>query len=156
MKGIHKAWASTFGIGFIKGGGTVAALVCCLCVYGCWQWDFFTPAGLIIVTLLITLSGVWSGNVVEKDWGEDSSKVVVDEVAGMCISLLFVKMSTAALITGFVLFRFFDIAKPFGVRKMENFPGGWGVMADDVLAGVYANISLHLILLLGNAFFQWP
>jgi phosphatidylglycerophosphatase A len=152
MVQLHKAWASTFGIGYIKGGGTVAALFCCLCIYGCWHYGIFTSVGFIIATIVVTLSGIWSGNVVEKDWGEDSSRVVVDEVAGMCISLLFVKLSLASMLTGFVLFRFFDIAKPLGVRKMEMFPAGWGVMADDVLAGIYANLSLQFIIWVTNQY----
>jgi phosphatidylglycerophosphatase A len=146
MVRVHKIWASTFGIGYIKGGGTVAALFCCLCLYTCWHFDRVTQLGFIIATLAIILSGIWSGNVVERDWGKDSSRVVVDEVAGMCISLLFIKLSLGSILTGLILFRFFDIAKPLGIRKMEALPGGWGVMADDVLAGVYANIILQILI----------
>ena len=143
---MHKVWASTFGIGYLKGGGTVAALFCCLCLYTCWHFGIVTQLGFIIATLVITLSGIWSGNIVEADWGKDSSRVVVDEVAGMCISLLFVPLSLSTIIAGLILFRFFDIAKPLGIRKMEALPGGWGVMADDVLAGIYANLMLQIII----------
>ena len=154
MLSIHKVWASTFGIGFIKGGGTVAALFCCICLYGCWQFGIFSSIGFIVVTFIIILTGIWSGNVVEPFWGKDSSKVVVDEVAGMCISLLFIKISLSSILIGLVLFRFFDIAKPLGVRRMEILPGGWGVMADDVLAGIYANISLQVLIWVTPAYFQ--
>lgn len=152
-----RIWASTFGIGYIKGGGTVAALLCCLCIYGCWHYGTFSSIGFIVATAIIVVSGVWSGNIVEPSWGKDSSKVVVDEVAGMCISLLFIKISLPSIIGGLILFRFFDIAKPLGVRKMEMFPGGWGVMADDALAGIYANIVLQIIIWVtpaGNSVFQ--
>lgn len=145
---LHKVWASTFGIGYVKGGGTVAALVCCLCLYFCWHFDIVTQLGFIIATVIITLSGIWSGNVVERDWGKDSSRVVVDEVAGMCISLLVIPLSFWTMITGLLLFRFFDITKPLGIRRLEALPGGWGVMADDVLAGIYANLMLQVVVLI--------
>jgi len=72
--------------------------------------------------------------------------VVVDEAAGMCITLLFVPVALKYVICGLILFRFFDIVKPLYIKKMEKLPGGWGIMLDDVLAGVYANIILQAIL----------
>jgi phosphatidylglycerophosphatase A len=89
---------------------------------------------------------VWSGNKVEPIWGKDHSRVVIDEVAGLFVSVLFVPATLQYLIAGFILFRFFDIAKPLFIRRLEALPGGWGVMADDLLAGVYANIILHAII----------
>jgi phosphatidylglycerophosphatase A len=100
------------------------------------------------VTVLIIVLGIWVSNKVEADWGKDSSKVVIDEVAGMCISLLFVPVTITNVITGFILFRFYDIVKPLFIRKTEALPSGWGVMADDILAGVYANIILQFIVYL--------
>lgn len=141
--------ASIFGIGYIrKGGGTVAAAFA-VCVW----WLLFRNHGTlyaaqVVLTLLVTLLGVWAGNVVEKDWGKDSYRVVIDEVAGMFISVLFIPLQWQWLLTGFVLFRFFDIAKPLYIRRMEAFKGGWGVMLDDVLAGIYANIILQIIVIL--------
>jgi phosphatidylglycerophosphatase A len=79
-------------------------------------------------------------------WGKDSSKVVIDEVAGMLITLLFIPVTVNNLMVGLLLFRFFDIAKPLGIRKMEDLPKGWGVMADDVLAGIYAHIVLLVLV----------
>ena len=146
MKG-YKSIASVFGIGFIKGGGSIAAAVTVLVWYGL-QANGISHIYLLPVTILITVLGVWVSNKVEADWGKDSSKVVIDEVAGMCISLLFVPPTIVNLLIGFVLFRFFDIVKPLLIRKAEALPGGWGVMADDVLAGVYANILLQLIVYL--------
>ncbi|GAB3817767.1 hypothetical protein GCM10028895_14210 [Pontibacter rugosus] len=98
------------------------------------------------LTVLLTGLGVWSATQVEPLWGKDDKKVVIDEVAGMCISLLFLPLTPVTLMVGLLLFRFFDIAKPLFIRKMENFKGGWGVMLDDVLAGVYANIVLQILL----------
>ncbi|MFD2146419.1 phosphatidylglycerophosphatase A [Mucilaginibacter antarcticus] len=108
-----------------------------------------SPIIAILLTLAVTALGVWSGNKVEPLWGKDHSRVVIDELAGMFISLLFVPVTIPYLIAGFVLFRFFDIVKPLYIRRLEALPGGWGVMADDVLAGVYASLILQIIICLG-------
>lgn len=146
---MNKLIASWLGIGYIKGGGTIAAAVTCGLVYLLWQ----NPAGLnpwlfLGFTVLITLLGIYVGNQVEPDWGKDSYRVVIDEVAGMMVSLLFVPQRTELLIAGFVLFRFFDMVKPLYIRKMEDLPAGTGVMMDDVLAGVYSNLLLQAAVLL--------
>ncbi|MNU03436.1 Phosphatidylglycerophosphatase A [compost metagenome] len=74
---------------------------------------------------------------------------MIDEVAGMGIALLCVPLKWPYYLMALILFRFFDIAKPFYIRHLEVLPGGWGVMADDVLAGIYANVVLQGIILLG-------
>ena len=142
--------ASVLGIGYVeKGGGTVAAMAYCIC------W-FLLPAGYtnnnwqIIVTILIIGMGTWSAGVVDSIWGKDSSKVVIDEVGGMAIALLFVPQDIKYVLISLIAFRFFDIVKPFGVRKLEVLPKGWGVMADDVLAGLYALVVIQSWLLLVN------
>ena len=71
--------------------------------------------------------------------------VVIDEVAGMCISLLFLPVTIKYVIAALILFRFFDIAKPLFIRKSEALPAGWGVMADDLLAGIFANLILQIV-----------
>jgi phosphatidylglycerophosphatase A len=144
---ISKIIASWGGIGYIKGGGTVAAVVTCVLIYllnqqGALQNIWVLPVAAVIITLI----GIYTGDIVEADWGKDSSRVVIDEVAGQMISLLFIQLTNTNLIIGLVLFRFFDIVKPLGVRKMEALKGGTGVMMDDVLAGVYANIVLQVII----------
>ena len=142
----YKIIASVFGIGYFgKGGGTIAALFYCLI------W-LLLPAGYsntlwqVIITFFIILIGVRSSNYVDKAWGKDSSKVVVDEVAGMAISLLYVPQNIFYIIIGLILFRFFDIVKPLGIKKLESLPKGWGVMADDILAGIYSLTVIQLIL----------
>ncbi len=142
----HKITSTSFGIGYIgKGAGTVAAAVTCLV----WYFVQVNADGFLnatIATLLITILGIWSGNVVEALWGKDHQRVVIDEVAGMCISLLFIPVTPLNVLIALILFRFFDILKPLFIRKLEALPGGWGVMFDDVLAGVYANIVLQILL----------
>jgi phosphatidylglycerophosphatase A len=135
-----------FGIGYVKkGGGSIAAAICCII------W-FFVPASYFTYlwqgfsTIAIIVLGVMSGNVVDTIWGKDSNKVVIDEVAGMMVTLLFIPLQLKFIVAGFVLFRFFDIAKPLLIKKMELLPKGWGVMADDILAGIYAHILLYLVV----------
>ena len=126
-------------------GALVAILVwyiLSLCMaYSTLQW---TLAGLIVV---FTIIGVWSATVSERYWGEDPSKVVIDETVGEWIALLAVPAGQhwAYILAAFVLFRFFDIFKPLGVRSMENLKGGYGIMADDILSGVYAAVVMLLV-----------
>ena len=144
----HKLFSTSLGIGYIgKGAGTVAAVACSVCWYLAWQHGY-QPVPSVIITIVITLIGIWSSDVVAKIRGKDPARVVIDEVAGMCISLLFVPVTIKYVACALVLFRFFDIVKPLYIRKMEKFPGGFGIMLDDVLAGIYANIILQSILLL--------
>lgn len=142
----HKLISTSLGIGYIgKGAGTVAAVACCVCWYLAWASGYqLVPC--LIITAAITILGIWSSGVVSKIWGKDPSKVVIDEVAGMCISLLLVPVTVKYVISALILFRFFDIAKPLLIKKLERLPGGWGIMLDDVLAGIYTNIILQAAL----------
>lgn len=135
------------GIGYLKGGGSIAAAFTCL-AWWFVQGGVHSQGVMITITVIITLAGTWSATSVERDWGKDSSKVVIDEVAGMCTSLLFVPLKTQWILLAFVLFRFFDIVKPLYIRRTEALPAGWGVMADDILSGIYANLLLQLIIYL--------
>ncbi len=142
---IAKAIASCLGIGYIKGGGTITALLCCI------PWYFARTVGsfemiAFVVTVAVTALGVWTATVVEKEWGKDSSRVVIDEAGGMMISLLFIPVTISYMATGFILFRLLDITKPLLIRRTESLPNGWGVMMDDMIAGLYTNILLHTIM----------
>ncbi|MDB5011097.1 MAG: phosphatidylglycerophosphatase [Mucilaginibacter sp.] len=142
----HKLTATVFGLGYIgKGAGTVAAVFCCICWYLAYAGNYPSLYSLIITGIIIGI-GIWSGNKVEPIWGKDHGRVVIDEVAGMCISLLFIPVTIKYVISALILFRFFDISKPLFIKKLEFLPGGWGVMMDDVLAGIYANILLQAFI----------
>ncbi|MDA3613883.1 phosphatidylglycerophosphatase A family protein [Polluticaenibacter yanchengensis] len=140
---LHKIYASVFGVGYIKGGGSIAALITCIIWY--YFIADFNRAVQVAIFALVSVLGILSGNAVEKDWGEDSSKVVIDEVAGMMMPLLVVG-GIWSYVIAFILFRFFDISKIWGIRKMENIKGGMGVMLDDLLSGLYALVVMILIL----------
>ena len=138
---------SVFGIGFLPfAPGTFASLLAALVF-------FFIPASQNLWILLpsIVLSivlGVWSGGEMEKDYGQDPSSAVIDEVAGQWIALAALPGRPLVVLTAFILFRVFDILKPGPVDRAQRLPGGWGIMADDVLAGVLANLSLRALMAL--------
>lgn len=143
----HKITSTSLGIGYIgKGAGTAAAIATCIVWYlfGVSGIQSFIPA--LLITLFIIGLGIWSGNIVESEWGKDHNRVVIDEVAGMCITLLWVPVTPLNVLLALVLFRLFDIFKPLYIRRLEKLPGGWGVMFDDILAGIYANLVLQLFL----------
>jgi phosphatidylglycerophosphatase A len=142
----HKITSTSLGIGYIgKGAGTVAAVACSVCWYLVYR-NGYQPVPSLLITIAITLLGIWSSNIVSKIWGKDPARVVIDEVAGMCISLLFIPVTLKYVVAALILFRFFDIAKPLYIKKLEKLPGGWGIMLDDVLAGIYANVILQIAL----------
>ncbi len=149
MKFIHIVIASAFGCGFSPfAPGTAGAILACGILWGFERFNLLHSYSLLFLpfVLVITVLGVISTNYLEKDWGKDPKKVVIDEVIGMWITMAFIPFSWLNVFLGFILFRFFDIAKPLGIRKMEQFPKGIGVMADDILAGIYSNLVLHIIL----------
>jgi phosphatidylglycerophosphatase A len=89
---------------------------------------------------------VWIAGIAQEYWGKkDDQRIVIDEIVGFLVTLLWIPSTLFTLICGFILFRLFDITKPFPVRRLEKVKGGYGVVLDDVMAGVYANIALHLI-----------
>jgi phosphatidylglycerophosphatase A len=78
--------------------------------------------------------------------GPDPSIVVIDEIVGMWIALLFLPKTLVSVLLAFVLFRVMDVVKPEPARSLERLPGGWGIMMDDVAAGIYANLASHALL----------
>ncbi|MCA9753046.1 MAG: phosphatidylglycerophosphatase A [Gemmatimonadetes bacterium] len=90
--------------------------------------------------------GVPASKLGEDEFGEDASPIVWDEVVGQWITVVAVAPSIGAAMLGFVLFRLFDIVKPWPAGKSQEWTNGWGVMADDVFAGIYARIALHFLL----------
>jgi phosphatidylglycerophosphatase A len=101
----------------------------------------------IAACAVIIAAGAWSARLTEQALGvEDPGPVVIDEVAGMLISLLFLPGTWPVVLAAFVAFRVFDIVKPWPAGRLEHVPGGWGVMADDVMAGIYANLAIQILM----------
>ena len=108
-----------------------------------------TPWIQALVIVAVVAAGVWSGGVAERHFGRsDPGQVVIDEVAGMLVTLFLNPVGWRGAIAGFLLFRAADVLKPFPARRLERLHGGLGIMADDVMAGIYANLALRVILAL--------
>jgi phosphatidylglycerophosphatase A len=115
--------------------GTVGSFVTLIAV---WLIPFTTLA-LLVTLAVVTLVGIWAGSRVERAIdAKDPGIIVIDEVAGMLVSVLFVPRTIPVLLTAFLLFRLFDIWKPFPARQLQEMHGGLGVMLDDLIAGAYA------------------
>ncbi len=102
---------------------------------------------LTVAILVFTWIGIIGSAHVADEWGEDPSQTVIDEMVGLWVTLLGLPLGWPWLLGGFLLFRFFDIVKPLGIRQAEKLEGGWGIMLDDVLAGVYGNLVLQIVFL---------
>ncbi len=100
----------------------------------------------------LVLAAVWTAGVAAKLVGrKDPGCIVIDEIAGMAVALAAVDLSAVTMAAGFLLFRIFDVVKPFPVGWLDRrLSGGWGIVLDDVAAGLMANLALRLVLLLGR------
>ena len=110
------------------------------------------PLGVAIL-LLVPLS-IWACGEAEKDLGHDAKPIVLDEIVGMLVAVWWVPRGLGALpiaflLAAFLLFRVFDIAKPFPIGRSQRLPGGLGIVTDDILAGVATNVALRLLILAG-------
>ena len=117
-----------------------------LLVYGLVWWSGLpiVEAALIVAIFAV---GTWAATHAERYFGGiDPGPVVIDEVLGMLVTLAFIPAGWSAVLTGFVLFRILDVIKPYPANRLEKFHGGFGIMADDAMAGVYANLSLRALM----------
>ncbi len=154
MKGFYRITAIGFGTGKlpIAPGTWGAALAALMVVPLMWANSDLARLALIIAAIVFSFWCAKAVDMFADEWGEDPSCVVADEMVGMWLTLVGLPLTLGNIGLGFLLFRFFDIAKPLGIRRLEKIPGGWGVVLDDVLAGVYANVVLQIInLYLGDA-----
>jgi phosphatidylglycerophosphatase A len=152
-----QAVASGLGLGLLPGApGTWGAAGAIGALWALHRWypvhfpgepGTLWPFALVLLGLFFL--GTTAARAVERHWGEDASRVVVDEWFGQWVALAGLPFSPAVALAGFVLFRVLDIAKPLYIRRMEKLGGGLGVMMDDLLAGVYANLLLQAAVRLG-------
>lgn len=110
-----------------------------------------TTVGLVVSIVAVIVAGIWAGSRTEALAGrKDPGKIVVDEVAGQLIATLplvfFTQWSITAVMVSFVLFRFFDIVKPYPANRLQDLEGGMGVMCDDLVAGVYAAVFVTIFM----------
>jgi phosphatidylglycerophosphatase A len=153
--------ATGFGSGLIPiGPGTCGSLVGLLIAYGLISFFILDVIllqnCLIIVSAILAAVGIWAGTRAEKIFDrKDAGQIVIDEVCGQVISFVFIAPYLVRLgpqwrwwmIAGFVLFRIFDIFKPYPLKDLQHFTGGLGVMMDDIIAGIYAAAVMSLALM---------
>ena len=150
MEPIARLVATGFYTGYSPvAPGTAGSLFALAILWFLDPSDSFLGPGLVLLFFL----GVWVSTRVEREeirqgGKHDPSIVNIDEIAGMGLSVVFLphSVSRAWLIAGFLLFRVFDIVKPFPANRAQNLPGGWGIMIDDVIAGIYANAVLQVMV----------
>ena len=140
------AWAvaTFFGAGFGKPGPGTWGSVAAVLLWAAYAWAAHPTAQALLIALLAAIAltlvfGIPAATIVARESGRhDPQFVVIDEVAGQWIALLFSPADWRHALIALILFRLFDITKPFPVRRLEQLPGGWGIVFDDVAAGLYA------------------
>jgi phosphatidylglycerophosphatase A len=139
-----KAIATVFGVGFLPAApGTWATVVGVVIAY----YLGFNLAFYTILLLVLLILGIMTSGMLEKQLGQkDPGVVVIDEVVGVMIALWGLPLIWSVMISGFFLFRAFDMFKIYPINRLEAQPGGWGIMLDDCMAGVYTNIILRIAL----------
>jgi len=148
MKFISKLFSTFLGIGFFPiAPGTLTSLIAVLAYkFGLYKWTW--PYMLALFVLMFVLGVLTSSRYISGKAVNDPSEVVVDEVLGQWVALFMLEPSWWLMGAAFFLFRFFDIIKPFYIKRAENYPKGWGIMLDDIMAGVYTSVILHIVILL--------
>jgi len=144
MKIVALAIATALGVGYAPVAPGTFGSAAGLLLWAVLPKSIAVQAGAIV---LLFAAGSWSGSVAERHFGKtDPGQVVADEVMGMLITLFLIPVNWPGAIVGFFLFRAADIVKPFPANRLERLPGGVGVMADDGMAAVYANLALRAII----------
>jgi phosphatidylglycerophosphatase A len=148
MTALALALSTVFGIGYVGFAPGTVGSAAGLALW--WLLPASTPAQAGAIVVLFA-GGAWAGGLAERHFGTtDPSPVVLDEVVGMLITLFMNPVGWAGALLGFLLFRASDIVKPYPANRLEALHGGVGVMADDAMAAVYANLALRLIVAIGD------
>ena len=151
---IRSKFAVFFASGFYSGfapfaPGTFGSIVGSIMVYVLLTFHMIkSPWTLLGLSLMCFAIGFWSIKRLPASWEHDDQRIVIDEVLGIFISLCFVPINLQTILLSLVLFRLYDIFKPLGIRKFDNLSSDMSVLLDDALAGVYANISLQILILI--------
>lgn len=133
--------------------GTWGTMVGNLIIIALWQMGLLESMWIIpIITIVWSMIGYWSITQLPEGWHHDDQRIVIDEVVGVWLTLAFIPISWTTIVLSFILFRVFDIWKPLGIRRFDNLKSDFSVIVDDLVAGVYANVSLRLVLLLLTAY----
>jgi len=139
--------ATGFGSGYSPvAPGTAGSAVGLLFV---WAMSLLDLTGQVVFTLAVTVLSMIAADIVATSVGlKDPGLVVADEIAGMMVTMIAIPLTVKSLLLGFILFRVMDVVKPPPARQFERFKGGVGIVADDLMAGVYAQLALRGLLML--------
>lgn len=144
---VEKLSATVFGLGYLPvAPGTWASLAAVCAWYFLNSCLELNPAAQIACISLTLIIGTWACIRLEKIWESDPSQIVIDEWAGMWITCFLLPVTWQVMLLAFIVFRVLDIWKPLYIRKAEKIKGGWGVMMDDVMAGIIGNLFVHVVL----------
>lgn len=144
MKFLVKLLASGLGTGYAPvAPGTVGSVLATVIIYFCAGW--WSPLPALGISILAFLLGVACCSQAEKYWGHDNRRMVIDEMAGMCLAVSFCEVGLKTLVPAFFIFRLFDIIKPPPASSAERLPSGWGVMVDDTVAGAYTAVLMWVL-----------
>ncbi len=140
-------FVASFGyVGFFPIAPGTAGSLAALALFAVVRW-VGGPAFELGTIAVVFAAGIWAATGAERALGQkDPGPIVIDEVLGMLITLAVIPVSMTGVVLGFLLFRLFDVVKPFPVDRMERLPGGTGVMMDDAVAGLYAHLVLRLCM----------
>ncbi|KAF0151431.1 MAG: phosphatidylglycerophosphatase A [Ignavibacteria bacterium] len=147
---LEKLIGSGFYTGYIKTASGTFGSLAAIAIY--LIPGFENPSLMIFFITLLIIIGVPIARKFESIYGKDPKEYTNDEVIGMWITLLFIPKKIWWIIIAFFIWRAYDILKPFPVRKLELVKNGWGVLLDDILAGIYSFITIHLIIFYFNKF----
>ncbi|MDX9869917.1 MAG: phosphatidylglycerophosphatase A [Candidatus Cloacimonadales bacterium] len=158
-------FSTLFGIGYIPfmpgTFGTLAAAILWFLIpdyifYNSTEktiyiFEYAIMSGIVAILFFL---GVYLTGQAEKQLGKDNGKIIFDELVGYLVAVLFLPKTLMICIYAFVLFRVFDIGKPYPISKSQNLKGGWGVMIDDAIAGLFANALMQILILIYPNFFK--
>ncbi|MDD4155030.1 MAG: phosphatidylglycerophosphatase A, partial [Candidatus Cloacimonetes bacterium] len=153
-----------FGIGFFPiMSGTIATFTIAIVWWLIPDYFFYNTIeqtihydSYLYLSIFLIISGFLSVFICtkcEKKFGHDASSIVIDEAFGYLFAILFLPKTLMIAIYAFILFRIFDISKPLFINKLQNLPKGWGIMIDDIVSGIIANIILQILIFLKPQFF---
>jgi phosphatidylglycerophosphatase A len=148
MKWLSGLFSTLLGVGFIPiAPGTIASFLTAA-AYKFYLFRLTWPWYILLMVAVFITGALASSKYAKTINKKDPGTVVIDEVLGQLIPLLLLPPEWVLIIAAFILFRFFDILKPLFIKKIESFPWGWGIMLDDVLAGIYTGIIINIYLLI--------
>ena len=118
-------------------------------IFSGWIESFGFVAWLVVLSVSSVLA-IFTSDLMSREWGKDPGRIVIDEGVGFLFTVAFLPVGIATAVAGFFVFRALDILKPPPARQIEALSGGWGIVADDIVAGIYSNIILRMIFYISS------